>query len=165
MIKELMVQVGTALIAWITLAIFSYIAAAWCFSYPVVWSYTLHWVTLIVGGLGVSLGVLYLVSADWAYTFTTLLLPAFICVLSLQGLLVALRRYLMQRIPGKLNAGRFYTTLAILYVFFLGGTWCLIMFKNQFLMTCVSLFLNYFIYAAVLGTSLVACFTRRVIPK
>jgi hypothetical protein len=161
MITQLTVQVGAALFAWAFLVIASYICTVWCFSYQVVWHRVARWASVGIGGLALSLGVLYAISAQWGDQVTIVLLPALVCMIALHTLLITLRHYLMQRIPSQLHATRFYTTLVLLYAFFIGGSSLLISVKSPFLIDCVVLSLNYFMYAAIVATFILSRLIRR----
>ncbi len=165
MVKEFMVQAGSALFAWAFLAVASYVCAVWCFSYHVVWHQTVRWVSALIGGFALSVGLLYLINANVAQAITTIIVPAFVCVIALHTLLISLRRYLMERAPSQLHTVRFYTTLALLYVFFIGGSWLLIIVESPFLTNCAELSLNYFMYAAVIGTFILSCLISQSLPK
>lgn len=148
---DFLVQAGAALFAWGFLAFASYVCTVWCFSYQMQWYRAVRSAGILIGGLGIGLGIFYLFSAEWAEITTTIILPALVCVCALHALLLMLKEFLSQRTQLLIHEIRFYTTLALLYLIFLGGAALIIHLRNLYLTQCFILSLNYFIYAAVLA--------------
>ncbi len=151
MLKEMLMQVGAAFCAWALLACMSYFVAVWCFASSMVWSSIIRWVGIIIGSLVVSLGVLYALEAQFADTITKIIIPSLVCLFAMHTLIVSIRTYLFQHSTLHVNKVRFYSTLAVLYAVFIAGVWGLILLKSMVLTQCITLTLQYFIYAAVVG--------------
>ena len=160
-ISDFLVQAGAALLAWGFLAFVSYVSAAWCFSYEFEWGNAVRLAGIIISLLVVSLALFYFFSSVWAEITTTIIVPSFICVFALHAFLLMLKECLDRRAPLHIHATRFYVTLALLYLVFLGASALVIHLKSVYLCQCLSLVLNYFIYAAVLGIFALALCNHR----
>ena len=161
MMKELAIQIGAAVLTWVILALTSYVVAAWCFDYQFRWSQAMRWAAAVVVGVVISFATLYVVSRSWAATMMELIIPAIVCICALQTLLYSLRKYFMAHDPAHIHNSRFYLTLIALYVFFMGGSWGVIVLKNRFLIQSASLCYTYFIYGAVVGSCILTLLTGR----
>lgn len=148
---DFLVQAGAALLAWGFLAGASYVCTVWCFSYPMVWRHVVRSAGIVIAVMGISVGLFYLFSSWWADITTTIIIPSLVCIFALHALLLMLKEFLAQRVPLYVHTIRFYTTLALLYAFFLGGAAFVIYLKSSYLNQCFSLALSYFIYAAIVG--------------
>jgi hypothetical protein len=151
MITDFLVQAGAAFLAWAFLAFASYVCTVWCFSYRLQWYRTVRAAGILIGGLGISLGAFYLLSAEWAEITTTIIVPALLCVCGLHALLLILKEFLARRTQLLIHEIRFYTALALLYVLFIGGSALVIHLHTPYVSECFSLSLNYFMYATVVG--------------
>lgn len=151
MVTDFLVQAGAAFLSWGFLAGVSYVCTVWCFSYHLQWYRAVRSAGILIGGLGIGLGIFYLLSSEWAEITTTIIVPALICVCGLHALLLILKEFLARRTELLIHEIRFYTTIVLLYGVFLGGAGLIIHLHNPYLSECFSLSLNYFIYATVLG--------------
>jgi len=160
-ISDFLVQAGAALLAWGLLALVSYVCAVWCFSYDLAWRSALRSAGLVIGGLVLTLALFYLFSSMWAEITTTIILPTLVCIVALHAFLLMLKEFLARRAPLHVRTTRFYATLVVLYVLFIGSCGLVIHVRNVYLCQSFALVLNYFIYAAALGIFLLSLSNHR----
>jgi hypothetical protein len=134
-----------------------YVFKAWVYAnFPVAWNRISLWLTVSLLLVALGLLLLQVVAQSWLSLITTIIVPRVVCVLALHMFMVLFRAYMTIRYQQALSQIKFFTTLAFVYLLFVGGTWFTVSVASPVLTYVTDMIVYFLLQGSVVGMALVS---------
>lgn len=166
MMSQTLLLLSSVLTTWIIVMGSLYVFKEWVYAnFPVAWNRISLWLTVSMLLIGVSLLLVHVVANNWLSLIATVIIPRIICLIALHMFMVLFKSYMTMRYQQILSKTKFFTTLAILYALFLGGTWMTLAISSPVFTYFTDMIVYFLLQGSVIAMALVSVLLSGVVKQ
>ncbi len=157
MISQTLLLLSSVVTTWIIIMACLYVFKGWVYAgFPVSWNRISLWLTVSFLLIAFSLLFLQVVVNNWLSLIMTIIVPRVVCVIGLHMFMILFRAYMTMRYQQVISQFKFLTTLAMVYLLFIGGTWMTLAASSQVLTYFTDMIVYFLLQGSIIGMALVS---------